>query len=257
MSYRTFQGDALKHLSNIDSESFDALITDPPYSTGGQFRSDRAQTTGTKYTTTGTKAKPFTDFPGDNRDGRSFQYWMTLILSECFRTLKPGAPVCLFTDWRQLPTMSDAMQAAGFVWRGVHVWDKKNGRPVPGRFRQSTEFVIWGSKGPLGSGDRGVGYLPGMTSCSVNKGGRFHQTGKPVELMKEVVKICEPGGTVLDPFMGSGSTGVACAELGRGFTGIEYTEHYHGVAVERLEDAFNQGNDNEKTNPDSRSNQNP
>ena len=237
-AFSTFQGDALKHLSTFADNSFDALISDPPYSSGGQFRSDRAQATGAKYTQTGPKAKTFADFPGDNRDGRSFQYWMTLILSECFRVTKPGAPICLFTDWRQLPTMSDALQAAGFVWRGVYVWDKTlAARPRKGYFRQQAEFVVWGSKGALPAKPDALA-LPGLTTCSVQKGGRFHQTGKPVELMKQIVKICEPGGLVLDPFMGSGSTGVACAETGRRFSGIEYTEHYHSVAVERLQEAF-------------------
>lgn len=91
-----------------------------------------------------------------------------------------------------------------------------------------------GSKGPMANNDRGVGCLPGMSSCAVSKGGRFHQTGKPVEVMKEVISIVEPGGIILDPFMGSGSTGVAAQETGRKFIGIEYTEHYFNVAKERL-----------------------
>jgi len=234
----TYQGDALARLAELPSEHYDAVITDPPYSSGGTFRSDRQQATGQKYTQTGEKKNPFSDFPGDNRDGRSFLYWMTLVLSETYRVTKNGGTIALFTDWRQLPTVSDALQAAGFVWRGVYVWDKTlAARPRKGYFRQQAEFVVWGSKGPLPAKPE-LPALPGLTTCSVNKGGRFHQTGKPVELMKAIVQVCPEGGTVLDPFMGSGSTGVACGELGRKFHGIEYTDHYHEVARERLAQAF-------------------
>ncbi|WP_067522459.1 DNA-methyltransferase [Endozoicomonas ascidiicola] len=227
------QGDCLQIMMQMPGDSVDGIITDPPYSSGGMFRSDRVQTTENKYTTGGILSK-FPNFPGDNRDQRSFGFWVSLWLSEAYRILKPGAPICLFTDWRQYPIMSDVLQAAGFSWRGAYVWDKKNARPNKGRFRQTTEFVLWGSKGPMASHDRGVGCLPGITSCAVSKGGRFHQTGKPVELMKEVISIVEPGGIILDPFMGSGSTGVAALETGRQFVGIEYTEHYFNVAIERL-----------------------
>ena len=48
---------------------------------------------------------------------------------------KPGAPVCMFIDWRQLPAASDALQWAGRIWRGTAVWDKGNSRPQKGRFR--------------------------------------------------------------------------------------------------------------------------
>ena len=56
--------------------------------------------------------------------------WATLWLSECWRLAKPGAPALVFSDWRQLPAMTDAVQAAGFEWRGIVVWHKPNARPM-------------------------------------------------------------------------------------------------------------------------------
>jgi DNA modification methylase len=68
--------------------------------------------------------------------------------------------------------------------------------------------------------------------------GNLHPTVKPLSLMLWLVKlVCPPGGTVLDPFMGSGTTGVACQALGRGFVGIEMDEHYHAIAQRRLAEA--------------------
>lgn len=65
------------------------------------------------------------------------------------RAAKPGAPVCMFIDWRQLPCASDALQWAGWIWRGIAVWDKGNSRPQKGRFRQQAEYIVWGSNGDM------------------------------------------------------------------------------------------------------------
>ena len=66
---------------------------------------------------------------------------------------------------------------------------------------------------------------------------KLHMTGKPVALMRDLVTVVPPGGHVLDPFMGSASTGMACIETGRLFTGIEVTQHYYDVSVRRLQAA--------------------
>lgn len=117
------RGEALEVLRTLPSTSVDAVITDPPYSSGGMFRSDRNRSTTEKYQTTGT-SKTYNDFPGDSRDQRSFLLWSTWWLTECYRIVKDGGVCGVFTDWRQLPTVTDAVQVSGFVWRGIGVWDK-------------------------------------------------------------------------------------------------------------------------------------
>lgn len=62
----------------------------------------------------------------------------------------------------------------------------------------------------------------------------MHITQKPVEVMQQLVQICREGGTVLDPFTGSGSTGVAALREGRRFVGVELSSHYADVAEQRL-----------------------
>lgn len=228
------QGDALRALATMDSGSVDAVITDPPYSSGGAFRGDRQASTRTKYVTTGQK-EVLPDFDGDNRDQRGYLAWATLWLSECYRVMRPGAAICMFTDWRQLPVSSDALQAAGFSWRGVAVWDKTQGvRPSKGRFRAQAEYVLWGSKGPMPPPNPEAPALPGVFTCAPRKGPRLHQVGKPEPLMEELVRIVPPGGVVLDPFMGSATTGVAALRAGCQFVGVEMSEGYFQVAAERL-----------------------
>lgn len=153
-------------------------------------------------------------------------------LSECARVLKEGAPVCLFTDWRQLPLTTDALQAAGFTWRGIAVWDKTEGvRPQLGRFRSQAEYIVWGSKGAMPR-ERRAPVLPGVIRAKVLKEDKLHITGKPTALMRQIVRICEEGGRILDPFAGSGTTLVAAQMEGYTWTGCEVTQHYARVARE-------------------------
>ncbi|MEO5727168.1 MAG: DNA methyltransferase [Byssovorax sp.] len=230
------QGNALEILKLLPDASVDAVIADPPYSSGGQTHAARAQSPSSKYVQSGTK-RQLPDFDGDNRDQRSFGYWCSLWLQECLRVTKPGAPIALFTDWRQLPTTTDALQAGGWIWRGIVPWDKSaNVRPQRGRFANGAEYVVWGSNGPMPA-NRGVGCLPGLVRGGVNHRLKLHIAGKPPEVMQQLVQICEPGGVVLDLFAGSASTGVACLREGYRFLGIELTPVYAHIARKRMVDA--------------------
>ncbi len=210
----------------------DAVITDPPYSSGGQFRGDRSQRTASKYQGTEYRDR-YRDFTGDNRDQRGFHFWSTLWLSRCREIAAEGALCVLFTDWRQLPVTTDYIQAGGFVWRGIGVWDKGEAtRPQLGRFRHQAEFFVWGSNGPRPL----VGpAAPGVIRAPVIGREKQHMTEKPVSVFQVINSIA--GRTVLDPFMGSGTTGVAALQLGRRFVGVELDPHYFDVACRRIEAA--------------------
>jgi len=231
---RLLCGDSLALLRELPSGSVDGVMTDPPYSSGGQFRGDRMASTVTKYVNSDQQQQR-QDFSGDNRDQRSYAYWCALWMSECLRVAKPGAPLCVFTDWRQLPTTTDAVQAGGWVWRGIVPWNKTQGtRPQMGRFRAQCEYVIFASAGPMPPRED-VGVLPGFFECSVNsEGEREHLAGKPVAVMEQIVRIVPKGGLVLDPFAGSASTALACLRAGRRFLGFEIDSEIHARALARI-----------------------
>jgi site-specific DNA-methyltransferase (adenine-specific) len=220
----------------------DAVVTDPPYSSGGIFRSDRTRSTADKYIGGGyvdeVAAYSRPEFSGDNMDQRSFVLWAELWLSKAISITNKGGICCLFTDWRQLPATSDALQCGGWTWRGIAVWDKTEAaRPQKGWFRNQCEYVVWGSSGPMSqTGD----CLPGVFRQSVASEGKEHIAGKPVGVLSEIVAIAPAGSLVLDPFMGSGTTGVACARLGRRFIGIEIEPKYFDIALRRIEQAQRQ-----------------
>lgn len=140
-------GDTLQIIRAFKPQVFDALITDPPYASGGWKPSEKNRTTNQKYSSMNPK-NALPDFDGDNRDQRSWTRWMAEWLSDARKACRPGAPVCLFIDWRQYPSITDALQWAGWIWRGCVVWDKMTSRPQKGRFRQQSEYVVWGSNGP-------------------------------------------------------------------------------------------------------------
>lgn len=220
------QGDCLAVIPSLDG-FFDAVVTDPPYSSGGQSKGNRAASTGAKYLNTGSIQWP--DFAGDSKDQRSYLHWSALWMALCYEKLNPGGLMVVFSDWRQLPVTSDALQAAGFTWRGVGVWDKAgSARPYKGGFKAQTEFFVWGSKGGL-VGDT---YSAGLFRVQQKPGEKLHQVGKPLDLMEPLVAAC--GQRILDPFMGSGTTGLAALGQGKEFVGIEMSEHYYQVAVDRL-----------------------
>lgn len=230
---RLYGGDALAVLASLPSASVDAVITDPPYSSGGMVRSDRMSDVHVKYVQNDSvSGKALAAFTGDNRDQRAYGYWCALWLAECLRLTKPGGVCLLFTDWRQLPATTDALQAGGWVWRGVVPWAKPSARPQAGRFSAQCEYVVWGSAGSMPI-DFAAACLPGFYQASSPRE-REHITQKPLNVMRSMVKIAPKGGTVLDPFMGAGTTGVAAVNEGRAFIGAELTPHYQQVARDRI-----------------------
>lgn len=229
------EGDALELLRALPDESIDAIITDPPYSSGGMFRGDRAKGTAAKYVMGGEDTKR-ADFQGDTRDGHGFAYWCALWLGQAFRAAKPGALCAVFCDWRQLATMTDVVQAGGWVFRGIVPWNKTEAtRPQKGWFRSQCEYVIVGAKGkPALYGKPEAPCLAGFFVCPVDRG-NVHQTQKPVAVMRWLAQIVPRGGLILDPFAGSGTTGVGAKLEGRRFLGFEAVPSYATIARERID----------------------
>lgn len=230
------KGDALTVLPTLD-DPVDAVICDPPYNSGGRTMTERTtRTARQKYLSEGGRhhGHDLGDFTGENRDQRSYLAWLSLVLAHCHRLTRPGGAALVFSDWRQLPTTTDALQAAGYTWRGIAVWHKPTARPQPGRLKQDCEFIVWGSNGAMTPGNNPI-YLPGHFAGSQPRGKqRRHITQKPIEVMQQLVRIVPEGGTVLDPFTGSATTGAAALTEGRAFVGIEHSAQYAQTARERL-----------------------
>jgi site-specific DNA-methyltransferase (adenine-specific) len=223
-----YHGDCLEILPTL--EGIGAVITDPPYSSGGQFRGDRAATTTKKYVSSDTFTyRP--DFAGDNRDQRSFLVWCSMWMGQARAISQPGAPLCCFTDWRQLPTFTDAAQCAGWTWRNIATWHKPGSRMQRGRFSGSAEYLIYCSNGPCGEGADSPQNVLAHPPAPKDK---QHIAEKPLPVMQWVLGVVPSGAVVLDPFAGSGSTLVAAKKRGLRAVGVEVDERYCELAASRL-----------------------
>lgn len=236
-----YHGESLNVLADLPPSDIAAVIADPPYSSGGMFRGDRASDPANKYSLgkswpdrEGNSYKPlqvYGSFSGDSRDQRSYLVWCSMWLSHCWRIAKPTAQAFVCTDWRQLPTTTDAVQAGGWTWRGLCVWDKGVGRPMKGRFRNHLEYVVWASHGAMPEADEI--YPSALLKHAPPGTDREHVTQKPESLIAELLSVA-PSGSVLDPFIGSGTTLAVAKRMGRRAIGIEIEERYCETAAKRL-----------------------
>ena len=205
----------------------------------------------------------------DKNRPREFQEFCTEWLSEVMRVTKPCSPVILLSGRQNQHRLTVAAEDVGFIFKDYIVWDKKkapfraqnvnkvlSARGIPsvnGEYRLGclapiTEPIVWLFKPyPVGGTitdvflETGLGCFESseiktnMISLSGQCKDKFHETQKPVELMEILVKMFSRSNhVVLDMFMGSGTTGVACANTSRKFIGIELDENYFNIAKERI-----------------------
>ena len=171
--------------------------------------------------------------------------------SEFYRILKDGSHCYVmtnhinlihmlntFTDLRTEEEKDNGVKPYGFHFIKSLIWDK--GNKIMGQFYMSQfEYILFFRKGRgvrinhCGTSD--ILSIPNI-KLKGDDGKNLHDTEKPVELMKILIdNSSQQNGIVLDPFMGIGSTGIACKELDRQFIGIEIDQQYYNIAQERIE----------------------
>lgn len=142
--------------------------------------------------------------------------------------LEPFANVAAFGTWKTPPIAKT---------KGCLVWDKG---PAFGmgdlKFPWKGSWELIYVRGSIWKGSRDEGVLRGHIQVSWESQGRAHPHQKPVSLIEALLLKLPPEATVLDPFAGSGTTGVACAKMGRSFIGIELHEPYFDIMCRRIED---------------------
>lgn len=232
-----YRGDCLDILPTLEPGIVDAVVTDPPYSSGGAFRGDRTQRTITKYVQTGVQCER-QEFSGDSRDQRSFLAWCSLWLCAARHAASPGAVLCSFIDWRQLPVMTDAIQSGGWVWRNVGTWWKPGCRMQRGRFSGSAEYLVYATNGPHDASE-GECSPQNVISCApVSGDDKDHIAEKPLDVVRWAVSVSKSDAVVLDPFMGSGTTAEAIIGTDRRFIGFEIDGLSFEIACKRVDRAL-------------------
>ena len=220
MSIDLFQGDCLEVMPTLEAGSVDMILADPPY--GMNFQSQRK--------------KNKADWkPKIANDKSPFIWW----LRDASRLLKDGGCLICFCRWDSWQRFADACEVAGLTVKNQIVWDKMNHTTgdLKGSPGTRHEIAIFATKGRFIFSGKRPQTLAAFKKISPAK--LQHPNEKPVDLMEWLVNhYSAAGDTVLDPFTGVSPVGVACANTGRNFIGIELDPGYFEIAQKRIAEAY-------------------
>jgi DNA modification methylase len=208
-------GDCLDVLRSIPAMSVDAVITDPPY--GINTKSDGMG-----------KLNPWADLT-------NAAFWYREWIGECRRILKPNGCLWSCLNWRSLVTFQKASCDLGWPIESLLVWDKDwIGPGGPRGLRPSYEMVALWAMPEFAIADRGLPDVQRFKWSGHKPTG--HPAEKPVALMEWLIRH-SGAQRIVDPFMGSGTTGVACVRLDREFIGIEVDDAHFAASSRRIAEA--------------------
>lgn len=229
---KIYNNDSYKQIDDFLAEGLmvDHIITDPPYniSQDNNFSTMKNPRAGV-------------DFGAWDRGKFDLFSW----IPQYAKILKPNGSMIIFCSYRYLSYIIDTLESESckMVVKDVIVWQKSNPMPrnIDRRYVQDMEFAVWAVKknakwvfNKLPDAPYNRAFFVTSTVSGNERLG--HPTQKSLELMKKLVLIhTNPGELILDPFMGSGSTGAATLELNRNFIGVEMTPEYFEMAKNRLE----------------------
>ena len=242
VAYKLYNDDCLDTMKKLPTNSIDLILTDPPYNIGVFMKNRQANLNRMRSNF----------FVGAGWDNEEYTEWMknmSLFLKESHRVLKKKGALIMFMSILKVESIVTVAEAVGFYYKTTGIWHKTN--PMPRNmnlhFVNSNEswiyFINDGKTGVFNNdGKLELDFIQtSVTSAREKKYGK-HPTQKPVQLMDHFVELLSnPGDTILDPFMGSGSTGVSSVKSDRKFIGIEISEDYYNLSRERIENLTTPG----------------
>ena len=229
---RIHRMDAFEGMAQLPDNSVDLIVTDPPYNIASAQRLIVQR--GVLMSTQEAWGRWDTFHPFD------YDLFIQRVLSACYRVLKPGGALYMFTAREDNGYFVHKAVQRGFTYRNQLVMVRKS--PLPSlakkNFRSGYEVCLYITKGKPGT----FNFLSQAECNNVypyasNFKRTEHPTEKPLEVIRRLVLVSsQPGDLVLDPFMGSGTTAVACVQTGRRFVGFEKEPEYVRMAKERFKD---------------------
>ena len=233
-----YNDNCIEAMKSIGDNTIDLIITDPPYNLGN-FMKDRD--TNLKKM----RDNFFGDAGWDNMDFSEWSESMEQFFGSAARVMKKGGSIIVFMAIIKVETVIKLAEKYGFYYKTTGIWHKKN--PMPRNmnlhFVNSTEaWIYFTYKTRTGTFNNNGAVLHDFVETSVTPNGERkygkHPTQKPESLMRHFVDVLSNvDDNILDPFMGSGTTGVAAKKAGRNFIGIELSKEYFDMASQRIQQA--------------------
>ena len=233
-----YNQDCIAAMQEIDAESIDLIVTDPPYNLGN-FMKNRD---------TNLEKMRENFFGSAGWDDMEFDEWsnsMDDFFNASARVMKKGGAMIMFMAIIKVETIIQLAEKHGFYYKTTGIWHKTN--PMPRNmnlhFVNSTEaWIYFTYKKRTGTFNNDGAVLHDFVETSVTPYGERkygkHPTQKPEVLIQHFVDILSnPRDMILDPFMGSGTTGVVAKRSDRDFIGIELDNGYFEIAQERIQEA--------------------
>lgn len=226
MNIKLIPGDFREVMNEIGDESVDLIVTDPPYKiiTGGDKNGKNS-------------VRPQGILRGNRKLFKNNQIKISEWMPELYRVLKDNTHCYIFSNSLNLKDMLNLSEQCGFKLVNLLVWEKNNCTPSQ-YYMKNCEYVLLLRKGKA-KWINNIGASKTVHRFNNIISNKTHPTEKPVELMRFYIEnSSNENDIVLDPFMGSGSTGVACVNTNRNFIGIELDEQYFNTAKSRIEFAI-------------------
>jgi len=228
-------GNCTDFMGLIESATVDLILTDPPYNLGNFMH--KRNTNLVKM-----RKNQFAYAGWDNLPQEEWEKEMEIFFSESSRILKKGGTLLLFMSLIKIETIIRIASKYKFYYKTTGVWHKTN--PMPRNmnihFVNSTEawiyFINNKTSGTFNNNGKVVHDFieTSLTNGKEKKFGK-HPTQKPLPLIAHFIKhLSNEKDVILDPFMGSGTTGVGARKLGRKFIGIELSEEYYDLSKSRM-----------------------
>lgn len=244
MQIDLYNGNCLRYLEKLPNESVDLILTDPPYLISKESNFHKGGSWNNSSDKAHRKTPPKTDFG----EWDKIDLDLDIILKAFYRILKSSGSIIIFYDMWKIQELKEIAESNGFKQLRLCRWDKTNPIPVNSKLNylsNSSEYFITAVKGSKptfhSEYDKGIYTFP---ICS-GKERTTHPTQKPLVLIQTLIEkhsnMCD---TILDPFMGSGTTGVACINTNRNFIGAELDFDYFKIAQERISQAKSKWLDN-------------
>ena len=229
-----YNDDCLNVFKTINDNSIDLIVSDIPYKiVSGGCTKDPVKIRATKFV--GGMLDRYNPAGHDLiKSGKIFKHndiKFSEFLPSLYRILKDDSHCYLMVNGRNLNELQNESEKVGFKYQNLLVWDKGNATPNKW-YMNACEFILFLRKGKA----KNINNLGSKTILSVpNVRNKMHPTEKPVELMQILIEnSSNENDTVLDPFMGCGSTGIACLNTNRNFIGIELDKTYFDIAQNRI-----------------------